>query len=135
MIDLDKERHLLEAKFPKAHWIEWNERANRYYCPYSACTAADTYSMMHKAWIERAKIQALPAGFKVVPAELDDATASKMAEAEFKHHEFLFMLEFRNLSEAETQEFKSRWLRHKANDIQKAYKHFVGYASELGAVQ
>ncbi|HAV6189371.1 hypothetical protein [Acinetobacter baumannii] len=131
-LDYEKEREQFESKFPKAHFIEWNERANRYCCPYVASTAADTYSMMHKVWIERAKMQVLPVGFKAVPEELDDATAAKMAEAEFKHNEFFFMLEFRNSSEAEKQEFKSRWLRQKAKDIQKAYKHFVGYASGLG---
>jgi hypothetical protein len=135
MIDSNEERKAYESKFPKAHWIEWNEKANRYYCPYAACTAADTYSMMHKAWIERAKLQSLPAGLKVVPAELDDDTAAKMAELEFKHHEFLFNLEFRNSAEAEKEEFKLRWLRQKANDIQKAYKNFVGYASGLGVAQ
>ncbi|MDS7927636.1 hypothetical protein [Acinetobacter sp. V115_6] len=62
MIDLSKEREAFEAKFPKSHWVEWDDKQGRYICAYVADAEANTYTKMFKAWIARAEkaLQVMP---------------------------------------------------------------------------
>jgi hypothetical protein len=52
------DREGFEAKFPKAHWVEWDDKQGRYICAYVADAEANSYNKMFKAWIE-AKAQAV----------------------------------------------------------------------------
>lgn len=60
------ERELFEAKFPiPAHWIEFDEKRNKYFCPYVADGAANEYQARWEAWQASANRQ----GYKLVPVE------------------------------------------------------------------
>ena len=44
-------RSEFEKAFPiPAHWIEFDEKANKYYCPYVADAKASEYQSMWKVW-------------------------------------------------------------------------------------
>lgn len=51
---MDKCREAFEKKFPiPAHWIEFDEKRNKYYCPYVADAKASEYQAMWEAWQSR----------------------------------------------------------------------------------
>lgn len=63
MIDLNKERELFESKFKKAHWVEYDEKRNKYFCLYVADSEANKYDLMWQVWqfsIDRE-------GYKLIP--------------------------------------------------------------------
>ncbi|MBF6780157.1 hypothetical protein HN273_00385 [Acinetobacter baumannii] len=48
---MDKCREEFEKAFPvPAHWIEYDEKSNRYYCPYVADATASTYQSKWVVW-------------------------------------------------------------------------------------
>ncbi len=62
---MDKCREEFQKAFPiPAHWIEFDEKANRYYCPYVADATASTYQSKWVVWqhqqakVERAQTNA-----------------------------------------------------------------------------
>lgn len=59
MIDQKLERKLFEAKFPKAHWVEWDEKLNRYHCRFVADPEANTYNAMFKAWLTAKSLEVI----------------------------------------------------------------------------
>ena len=47
-------REAFEKKFPiPAHWIEFDEKRNKYYCPYAADAKASEYQAMWEVWQSR----------------------------------------------------------------------------------
>lgn len=49
-------RKEFEKKFKvPAHWIEFDERLNKYYCPYVADSTANEYQKMWVVWQEQQK--------------------------------------------------------------------------------
>ncbi|MFW1769805.1 hypothetical protein [Acinetobacter baumannii] len=72
MTDLNKEREAFEGKFPKPHWIEWDEKLGQYI---SNQVSDVCYQARFEAWLE-AKAQAVPEGFCVVPKEIPDNVVS-----------------------------------------------------------
>ena len=58
---MDKCREEFEKAFPiPAHWIEFDEKANRYYCPYVADTTASEYQSKWVVWQhQQAKVEEL----------------------------------------------------------------------------
>lgn len=65
MIDLAKERELFESKFKKSHWVEYDEKRNKYFCPYVADSEANKYDLMWKVW----QLSANREGYKLVSVE------------------------------------------------------------------
>ncbi len=60
---MDKCREEFQKAFPiPAHWIEFDEKANRYYCPYVADATASTYQSKWVVWQhQQAKVEELKA--------------------------------------------------------------------------
>ena len=59
-MDIQKEREAFEEKFPvPAHWIEFDIKRNKYFCPYCADAAANAYQAQWETW-QAAKAQAVP---------------------------------------------------------------------------
>lgn len=58
---MDKCREEFQKAFPiPAHWIEFDEKANRYYCPYVADATASTYQSKWVVWQhQQAKVEEL----------------------------------------------------------------------------
>lgn len=58
---MDKCREAFEKKFPiPAHWIEFDEKRNKYYCPYVADAKASECQEMWEVWQSRqAEVDAL----------------------------------------------------------------------------
>lgn len=84
-------------------------------------------------WQIKAKAQAVPEGFKLVPVELYNFQANRLAEEEFKQNEKLFNMEHRGLSGTEVELRKLKWLQCKAESIKQNYRQLVKWASESGA--
>jgi len=63
MFEMDKCREEFQKAFPiPAHWIEFDEKANRYYCPYVADATASTYQSKWVVWQhQQAKVEELKA--------------------------------------------------------------------------
>ncbi len=63
---MDKCREEFQKAFPiPAHWIEFDEKANRYYCPYVADATASTYQSKWVVWQhQQAKVEELKATIK-----------------------------------------------------------------------
>ncbi|MDP7812041.1 hypothetical protein QWI38_02750 [Acinetobacter pittii] len=84
-------------------------------------------------WQIKAKAQAVPEGFKLVPAELYNFQANRLAEEEFNQNKKLFDMEHRGLSGTEVELRKLKWLQCKAESIKQNYRRLVNWASESGA--
>ncbi|WP_407503889.1 hypothetical protein [Acinetobacter baumannii] len=56
MTDLNKEREAFEGKFPKPHWIEWDEELGQYTSKHVSDVG---YQARFEVWLE-AKAQAVP---------------------------------------------------------------------------
>ncbi|MGQ1193732.1 hypothetical protein ACT4YP_13540 [Acinetobacter baumannii] len=61
MFDLNKEREAFEGKFPKPHWIEWDEELGQYT---SKHVSDVSYQARFEVWLE-AKAQAVPTWISV----------------------------------------------------------------------
>ena len=63
MFEMDKCREEFQKAFPiPAHWIEFDEKTNRYYCPYVADATASTYQSKWVVWQhQQAKVEELKA--------------------------------------------------------------------------
>ncbi|MGQ1316576.1 hypothetical protein ACT400_12935 [Acinetobacter baumannii] len=77
--------------------------------------------------------QAVPEGYVLVPVELYNFQANRLAEEEFKQNEKLFNMEHRGLSGTEVELRKLKWLQCKAESIKENYRRLVKWASESGA--
>ena len=63
-MDLKKEIEAFEEKFPiPAHWIEFDIKRNKYFCPYCADAAANAYQAQWETWQAS---KAVPEGFVLV---------------------------------------------------------------------
>ncbi|MGQ1657358.1 hypothetical protein ACT4Y9_18500 [Acinetobacter baumannii] len=74
---MDKCREEFEKAFPvPAHWIEYDEKSNRYYCPYVADATASTYQSKWVVW------QHLQAKVEELQKRVDEITniATELAE-------------------------------------------------------
>ncbi|MFW6557581.1 hypothetical protein [Acinetobacter baumannii] len=60
---MNKEREAFEGKFPKPHWIEWDEELGQYTSKHVSDVG---YQARFEVWLE-AKAQAVPEGCIVVP--------------------------------------------------------------------
>lgn len=85
------------------------------------------------AELEKAKAQAVPEGYKLVPVELYNFQANRLAEEEFNQNKKLFDMEHRGLSGTEVELRKLKWLQCKAESIKQNYRRLVNWASESGA--
>lgn len=76
MFDLNKERKAFEGKFPKPHWIEWDEELGQYTSKHVSDVG---YQARFEVWLE-AKAQAVPEDWVIVPQELPLDMALKIAK-------------------------------------------------------
>ncbi|ATO20029.1 hypothetical protein BS636_10360 [Acinetobacter sp. LoGeW2-3] len=94
--------------------FSWNDQANRY-----------VWHDIQAGWEMWEKAQAVPEGFIVVPKELSTEEARKHAEAMFNEVEHMIKYEHRDLSEAEFETFKNRWLNARTLNIQFNWKAMI----------
>ncbi|SSV06628.1 Uncharacterised protein [Acinetobacter baumannii] len=85
------------------------------------------------AELEKAKAQAVPEGYCLVPVELYNFQANQLAEEEFKKNKSLFDMEHRGISGFEVELRQAKWLVSKAESIKQNYRRLVKWASESGA--
>lgn len=72
-------------------------------------------------------------GYVVVPVELYNFQANRLAEEDFKQNKVLFESEHRGLSGTEVELRKLKWLECRAESIKENYRRLVKWASESGA--
>ena len=79
---MDKCREAFEKKFPSpAHWIEFDEKRNKYYCPYVADAKASEYQEMWEVWQSRqAEVEEKDKRIKQALSELESLHNKKWAE-------------------------------------------------------
>jgi hypothetical protein len=75
MFDLNKERKAFEGKFPKPHWIEWDEELGQYTSKHVSDVG---YQARFEVWLE-AKAQAVPATHILIPKEPKNDTIIAIA--------------------------------------------------------
>lgn len=110
------------------HADEYNEDEIRVICHHAACEIDRL-----RAELEKAKAQAVPECYVLVPVELYNFQANRLAEEEFKQNEKLFNMEHLGLSGTEVELRKLKWLQCKAESIKENYRRLVKWASESGA--
>ena len=77
------------------------------------------------AW-KAAKAQAVPEGFVVVPKELSDEKANKMAKDEFSKISSLFHMEHRSEPDNSVEQLKRIWIANKIRNLKLFHKLFIG---------
>ena len=77
------------------------------------------------AW-KAAKAQAVPDGFVVVPKELSDEKANKMAKDEFSKISSLFYMEHRSEPDNSVEQLKRIWIANKIRNLKLFHKLFIG---------
>lgn len=103
---MDKCREAFEQKFPiPAHWIEFDEKRNKYYCPYVADAKASEYQEMWEVWQSR-------------QAEVD----------QIKHEKSLQELEINQVAQA-NQEWQ-RQVEEKDKRIEELEKACISYKNQ-----
>ena len=120
------ERELFESKFKKSHWVEYDEKRNKYFCPYVADSEANNYDSMWKVWQASAQRE----GYKLVPVEMHRHKADDLASVEWDKHKDLFLSDNRDFTALQVEEFRLRWCRNKAHQIMNDYKAMMGAADE-----
>ncbi|HAV5626319.1 hypothetical protein [Acinetobacter baumannii] len=75
MVDLNQERKAFEGKFPKPHWIEWDEKLGQYTSKHVSDVG---YQARFEVWLE-AKAQAVPETHLLIPKEPNRKTIMAMA--------------------------------------------------------
>lgn len=73
----------------------------------------------------QAAAQAVPEGFVLVPKELSDEKADIQASLSWSCHLGLFKSQNRDMSATEIEEFRLKWCRNKARDLQEEYKAMI----------
>lgn len=68
---------------------------------------------------------AVPEGFVLVPKELSDEKADIQASLSWSCHLGLFKSQNRDMSATEIEEFKLKWCRNKARDLQEEHKAMI----------
>ncbi|MDC5529532.1 hypothetical protein NRA55_17390 [Acinetobacter baumannii] len=127
MFDLNKEREAFEGKFPKPHWIEWDEELGQYTSKHVSDVG---YQARFEVWLE-VKAQAVPDGWAIVPQELPLDMALKIAKER--------ILEQPPVKDPVLNEILEK--AHKENiqseqcRLMRDYKEMVKRLSELGADQ
>ncbi|HFG6845817.1 hypothetical protein U2E19_18790 [Acinetobacter baumannii] len=83
---MDKCREEFEKAFPvPAHWIEYDEKSNRYYCPYVADATASTYQSKWVVWQhQQAKLEELEGKLKQAYEDVDTFAEAHERECGFK---------------------------------------------------
>lgn len=86
MFEMDKCREEFQKAFPvPAHWIEFDEKANRYYCPYVADSTASTYQSKWVVWQhQQAKVEELEGKLKQSYEDVDTFAEAHERECGFK---------------------------------------------------
>ncbi|MDC5255337.1 hypothetical protein OHW91_15115 [Acinetobacter baumannii] len=140
MTDLNKLRSEFEAQHSdKVFKIVKFDEATNAYCLHAHLPLTEinlsALAEINYGWDlwQKAKAQAVPEGFKLVPVELYNFQANRLAEEEFKQNEKLFNMEHRGLSGTEVELRKLKWLQCKAESIKQNYRQLVKWASESGA--
>lgn len=114
--------------------IEFFDSDNQYYHTIYTTFVPEEIYFLNGAWMAwQAKSQAVPEGYRLVPAELYNFQANHLAEEEFKQNKSLFEMEHRGLSGIEIELRQAKWLVHKAESIKENYRRLVKWASESGA--
>lgn len=72
-------RSEFEKAFPiPAHWIEFNEKLNKYYCPYSADYEASKYQAKWEVWQHRqTEVEELNQHIKRLESKLDEVGSDR----------------------------------------------------------
>ncbi|WP_435786244.1 hypothetical protein [Acinetobacter nosocomialis] len=83
---MDKCREEFQKAFPiPAHWIEFDEKANRYYCPYVADATASKYQSQWVVWQhQQAKVEELEGKLKQAYEDVDTFAEAHERECGFK---------------------------------------------------
>ena len=84
--------------------------------------------LLYCAWLQgqAAKAQAVPEGFVVVPKELSDEKANKMAKDEFSKISSLFHMEHRSEPDNSVEQLKRIWIANKIRNLKLFHKLFIG---------
>ena len=97
----------------------WGDYEN----PYENSDTALAFNLFKKGWL--AKAQAVPEGFILVPKELSDEKADIQASLAWGCHLGFFKSQNRDMSTTEIEEFRLKWCRNKARDLQEEYKAMI----------
>jgi hypothetical protein len=73
----------------------------------------------------QAKAQAVPEGFVLVPRLLSDVKADQFAESRFNEIKDLFYNDHMDLSGAERERLRLRWVKNRARASQEIYKAMI----------
>lgn len=112
---MNKCREAFEKKFPiPAHWIEFDEKRNKYYCPYVADAKAFEYQEMWEVWQSR-------------QAELDQAYADIETFAQAHQRECDIKVQIAN----ELKE-KDKRIEEVLFVIARAKDGYYGYSNDGG---
>ncbi|WP_151781236.1 hypothetical protein [Acinetobacter bereziniae] len=118
---MDKCREAFEKKFPiPAHWIEFDEKRNKYYCPYAADAKASEYQAMWEVWQSRqAEINQLQSQINEM-AEVGLSQESAIREKDKRIEKALSELE--SLHNKKWAEWKEQADMHSQGEA-NAYEH------------
>lgn len=78
----------------------------------------------------KAQLEKLNEGWLMVPKELNTVAAANIANTIFTKNESYISNENRAMTKSEYQNFKERWIAHKAKNIQQNYKELIKAAQE-----
>ena len=130
MMDMEREKEAFERhKFKdqydelKAYYDE-HEREHGYRYP------SYSYDDEWETWLA-AKAQAVPEGFVVVPKELSDEKANKMAKDEFSKISSLFHMEHRSEPDNSVEQLKRIWIANKIRNLKLFHKLFIGAQEQI----
>ena len=100
--------------------------------PMSPSGRRDVYPCdIHQLWKELQAAQAVPEGFVLVPKELSDEKANAQALLAWGCHAGLFKSQNRDMSALQVEEFRLKWCKSKARELQEEYR-FAIKAQEQG---
>lgn len=133
------ERDLFEAQHSDKVFkiVKFDETSNAYclhgHLPLTEINLS-ALAEINYGWVlwQKAKAQAVPEGYRLVPAELYNFQANQLAEEEFKQNKSLFDMEHRGFSGIEMELRQAKWLVYKAESIKENYRRLVEWASKSG---
>lgn len=131
-MDIQKEKHNYLAMLVAEDAITQEQCSNLslynggnfLHSDFLASSKVDCINWGWSAWL-KAKAQAVPEGYVLVPREMQWHKADDLACLEWGRHVGLFCSENRDMSALQVEEFRLRWCKNKANKIMSDYKAMI----------
>ena len=131
-----KEKPLFEAELIHSYllpFFHFNENTGDYEFKSESINNTDeedrkvAYESLNTGWAmwlraKRAKAQAVPEGFVLVPKELSDGKADAQALLAWGCHAGLFKSQNWDMSALRVEEFRLKWCKSKARELQEEYR-------------